>query len=862
MSVAHELRLFRIRTLQRSYRAQQSDLPLLEERISLLADVIAHYRLPGELDSDPVALAERHYDMGCALYERSKHLKTVRDLEHAEKHLRLSLIDLATGAGLFPGPHSMLGSVLQEHAYIMEDSGMAQQAVFIHRSLWSSVETAAPLLERAYHSRELGRSLRTHYYVMNDAKELLLQSIECLEHSQALYSEAGLRDHMCAFGLCHAFSSLFLAKMDRSDLDQAIGYGTLSLQICGPHHRDVYAVISKLQYLRYEYPVDPNSQMLDETLATLRDALTGAPPAWALSLTEHLTDVLELRATQRGCPEDLTEAITRTRAALTTVAPSEPSWCRLQNNVSSQLLRCFEMTGIPEDIEAAASASHLAVLHCIPGTANCFNSLNNLAGCRAMQYTAFGDLTHLDECIALLEEIVQSSPPESLYWSFAAGNMVEVLQHRYQATKSMADLDRVIGMVPLVLASVDSRVRIDPGLLHYSGNAFLSRFESTGAITDLDQAITLLQKAVEDFPTEDHTSHDRAGAYVKALHTASEVLHDGQAAAKALHLQQQIVTSLPDTHPDRARALCGLARLQLSAEANSGTMAQTLAALLDALSNHQCPAYRRLKDVYDVLSYLNVHPLEREHARQVTAIYSAAIALLPEVASFGLNATARLAVMTNAGSLTTWGATHAIFIGQLDVALEMLEAGRSVFWTQNLHLRTSFMDLPATMADRLTKIAYTLARPMPDGVDVQRRDRELARRRQAGEEFRSMLDEARLIPGFECLLRNASFTSIAQAATRHPIVVFVADENSGHAIIVQSEVYCHLVRLPSATAITLQNLSNRLGRHSKHARSSRGVRRVHVENDHSDDVYRELWTLIMRPVVEALQWPVSLYLSR
>jgi hypothetical protein len=125
-----------------------------------------------------------------------------------------------------------------------------------------------------------------------------------------------------------------------------------------------------------------------------------------------------------------------------------------------------------------------------------------------------------------------------------------------------------------------------------------------------------------------------------------------------------------------------------------------------------------------------------------------------------------------------------------------------------------------------------------------------------------MSDEARLIPGFEGLLRNASFASIVQAAARHPIVVFVADENSGHAIIVQSEMDCRLVQLPSTTTITLQNLSNRLARHSKHARSSRGVRKVHVENDHSDDVYRELWTLVMRPVVEALQWPVSLYLSR
>jgi tetratricopeptide (TPR) repeat protein len=860
MSVAHELRLFRIQTLQRAYRAHQSDLPLLEERIGLLRDILAHYHLPGELDPNPVFLAKLHYDIGYSLYERHMHLKDIGDLEHAESHLRLALADLASGV-LFPGPHSVLGSVLRECAYILEDSDRAKEAVLVHRPLLPN-NGVVPPLEQAYHARELGRSLHTSSLLSNHDRGCLFESIACLKRSQALYSEAGVTDHMCAFGLSFASSSLYAARTNKSHLDHAISYGELALEVCGPHHRDVFAVKSRLEYLRLtriEY-FSPDDQVLDRVIDTLREALVDAPSGWVVLLTHSLAYGFGIRCSRQGHKDDLSEAIAYTREAMFSLAANDPSQCRLQSCLSGLLFTRFKITGIPQDIEAAACAANMAVSNAVARTGNYFAWLNNLAACRATQYTAFGDLATLDECITLLEQIMQSAPLHGSGWKLAASNMLEALQHRYQATRTTADLDRAMQMVHLVLEYKDEKAWMSPMDLHNAGIVFLSRFEVTNASEDLDRATALLREAAEDHTIDTHMSHEWKGTYARVLRLRAEALHDEPCATEALEIQQQIVTSLPDVHPDRAQALCGLARLQLSANSSADTVADSLTALLHALNNHQCPAYRRLKDVSDVLSYLANHPVEHDHATQVSMVYSTAIALLPEVASFGLNPSARLAVMSGAGSLTTQGAIHSISIGQLDVALEMLEAGRNVFWTQNLQLRTSFMHLPKTVADKLTKIAYALARPMPDGLDVPRRDRELAQRRQAGDDFRSVLNETRLIPGFEGLLRNASFASIVQAAARHPIVVFVADETSGHAIIIQSEVDCRLVKLLHATTTSLQKLSGCLGGHITHARSSRGMRKIEVETHLPVNVYQEVWTLVMRPVVEALQWPVSRFI--
>jgi tetratricopeptide (TPR) repeat protein len=466
----------------------------------------------------------------------------------------------------------------------------------------------------------------------------------------------------------------------------------------------------------------------------------------------------------------------------------------------------------------------------------------------------------LDECISLLERIVQGSPLHSLCRVTAASNLLEALQLRYQAAGHIVDLDRAVELVPIVLAARDKKDAYASMHLHDAGNTFLSRFEVTGALEDLDRATEFFSDSVEQCNGNVYESHERLLAYAKALRVRYEVLHEKESMTKALQLYELTINSLPDTHPDRAQALCGLTRAQLCEKLNQHDTAEALNTLLVILNNRYCPAHRRLKDVSDALTHMTTHmrSLEHENALLLCTVYSTAIGLLPQVASFGLEPRVRLSVLAGAGALTTQGAIHAISFSQFGLALEMLEAGRTVFWTQGLHLRRSFEDLPRAISDRLTKITYAIARPMPDGLDEPTIDRELAHRRQLGDEFKSMLNAARLIPGFESLLLNASFKSIAQAAARHPIVVLVADETSGYAIIVQGEAQCQLVTLPNAPANVLQALSHQLGNHSTQVRLSRGMRKVTVQNTRPGGVYRELWTSVMHPIVTALQWPVSL----
>jgi tetratricopeptide (TPR) repeat protein len=865
MSLIHEPRVYRIRALQRAYSALQQELPFLEERVYLLRDVVAEPVSfafhPSELTL--VSIAEQQCDLGAALLERYMHLRERKDLDEAEPHLRTALQDLPLG---HPRARcsSLLGSVLRECAFETKSTQMAGEALVIHRSLYADhIRPGVPAFDRAYHSRELGSTLHI-YFQINKAKanlHTLFESLERLNEAHAIFAarEARAADHITLLTLCEVLLFLFGSQpnADKVYIEGSVAHGEHALATCGATHRDIFEITRKLARARAFlgfYSGDMGSVSIGIDL--FRQALASAPSRWATLLSLPLTDTLLARYESQGHEEDLAEALVAGSVLAVTLKPGVEGWGKLQECLCRMRRYQFDITGRPEDIEAAASAANLACACTAVGTTAHLHRLVQLALCQLQQYNAFGDVTCLDECSKILELVMQLGAMQSRYWNEAARLLLRVYYLRYseQPARDITDIRRAIALRSTMDPGNDVETR--PDLLRYVGNILCAHFEATGALEDLEQATALLEEAASH--SSHYTGHDIMQTYATVLRVRYEALHEAKSIVKALLIQEEALEALPEVHPDRAPALCGLAHLQLWASTTQGHASDALDHILGALNSHYCPAYRRLKSVSAILTspYLAAHMpvLSDDNALKLCVVYSTVIDLLPQVASFGLGPRARLAVISSAGQLTIQGATHAISIGRFDQALEMLEAGRNVFWTQGLRLRTPFTDLPKTIGDRLTTISYALSRPPPEGAD---KGHELIRRRKLGDEFQSVLAEARLEPGFHDLLRNASFDSLARAAQHHPIIVFVAGEAYGHALIILGHGDCRHVPLQQATTKALQAISIHIQAHIDNIRSQRGIRRVAVTNNRPTDVYRKLWTLVMRPVLEALHWDVS-----
>jgi hypothetical protein len=866
MSAARDVRLGRIRALQQAYSGLQQELPLLQERIDLLRTIITDKTHPNLDDSH---LAQHRYELGAALYDHFTQVYEVGDLIEAEANLRLAISGtdheaLATETSSLE-LRFVLGSVLRERAYEMDSHSLAEEALSLHRQPFQ-VDTNLTKLERAHHCRELGLTLRIHYYT-NTVEELsLVESVQQLRAAQTQFAELGVVDHICSAGLIHSLVSLYIKQRNKDLLNEAMSMSELALMKCPHDHRDFYRVLlSALSAHRCLAWFCDDMVPVIGTLDVLRSALPKAPAGWAILLTVGLIEVLQFQFMKQGDEESLSEAITRVTTLLDGSSSDALRWDTLQFSLSRVLVLRFRLTGAAEDIENAARAAKLAVSKTEVGASNVYLiRLSQLASRRDVQYQAFGDMAHLDDCIALHEQIVQMTPPGNQHRILAEMNLVGALRLRAESTRSMADLNRAIELAP---DSTTSKTFDHPNgstMLHKVGHAFLLRFEMTGSLEDLERATTYYHEGVQRATAQTGSSqgfefHRVVNAYSKVLRIRYEVLQEAESISVALAQQRRLVHALPIAHRDRTSILCGLAQILICADPGSREVKEALSYLMEGLSNSYCPAYSRLKDVTDVLTYLThrIPNVDQENAVELAMVYSTAISLLPQVASFGLEPRVQLSVISGSGRLIAEGASHAASIGQHELALEMLEAGRSVFWTQGLHLRTPFTNLPSEIGDRLNKITFALGQPMPDSyAEESAKERELARRRRLGDDFASVLAEARLLPGFEDLLQNASFASLARAAHSHPIVVLVAGDSIGHGIIILDNARCVLVTLEKVTNATLQGLSHRIGTHSEHVRS-RGIRKVRATEVHPTDVYREIWTLVMAPIINALGWPVS-----
>lgn len=164
----------------------------------------------------------------------------------------------------------------------------------------------------------------------------------------------------------------------------------------------------------------------------------------------------------------------------------------------------------------------------------------------------------------------------------------------------------------------------------------------------------------------------------------------------------------------------------------------------------------------------------------------------------------------------TDAAGWAITAGNLENALELLEQGRSVLWSQSLQLRTDLTRLrlaDADLAARLEEVRAALDRApgpareteeAPGAGDwsqqlVANRQRELAR------EWDELVRRARELPGMGTFLAATPYRRLRQAAAGGPVIVVNIGNHRCDALIITTEG----VRLRPLPGLTAQECSQR-----------------------------------------------------
>lgn len=562
--------------------------------------------------------------------------------------------------------------------------------------------------------------------------------------------------------LAAALQSRYRAHGSLSDLDEAISLDRAAAEEAGAGlpERAMYlynlGTAAHLRFLRTGQPAD-----LDESIAATRAALAGHRPASQYQYLSGLAMALLDRYQRTGNLADLNEAVQAARDANGVGSPADTRQAERLGNLGLALRVRFEHTGDLADIDAAIEAARAAV-EVTGSDRERGRSLTNLSSALQLRFTRAADSHDLDAAVTISQQAVDACPP-------GHPDRPATLSVLSLALKTQAEIHGWPGLPPrepghpaqavaaarqAVAATAPGDVA-RPGRLANLGEALYVRFTRTGSVPDADEAIESARAALRLHPP----GHPQQASIQSSL---GQFLFARARAQPGGTSQRQLLAEAFATWregtglraaPARIRVACASRWAQAAREAGLAT--------------------------------------EAEHA------YTAAIGVLPFLAWRGFDRVTQEGQLAVWGSLATDAAAWAVTAGRPERAVELLEQGRTILWSQLLQTRDEVDDLRAADPGRAQRLDSIRA-ALDGGEDAPAVSAE--QRMRAAAEWDALIEEIRAQPGFKTFLAIPPFAQLA-AATAGPVAIINVSQFRCDALVV-TRSGVQVIGLPGLTEVT------------------------------------------------------------
>ncbi|KAF8196335.1 CHAT domain-containing protein [Mycena galopus ATCC 62051] len=766
-------------------------------------------------------------------------------LDEAIYHLRRNL---ALQRPRHPGQSGFLNNLARTLF-----TGFNQQADTTDIALQEALALQAPIYpDRSTFLNNIATAALNRFQQQGDPKDI----DEAIAHyGEALMLRAP--PHPNRINTLYNFASAFLARFehqgDLKDVQKSISLQREALGLLVPSHRlqsDVRTTLGGAVLTRFEMVGDPND--LDESVTLYQEALAlqGPTHPYRSTYLNNLAHVFLIRFEQQGDPEDIDKSIALHREAVALQAITDINRSSSLNNLGQAVATRFKQRGNSIDLEESMALFREALALQAGTHLDRSISLHNLAGSFLIRFTQQGDPKDIDECIALHREaLILRAPPHRLR-SHSLDNLAIAISTRFEEREDAKDIDETIVLLKAALALRPPPHRYRSMSLNNLAQAFLTRFKQQSNPQDIDKSIALHREAV----ALQVSSHPNQNLFLNNLAIAVSTRFDHQGVPKDLDesiaLYREALALVPPPHPGQSISMSNLAArlsIRFKGQQDPKDIDEAVALYNKALALQAPPHPHRINSLINLGSALvTVHrhtpnedmlnnaisafkeastypsssPLIRFDASYVWATvatqhshsssldaFRKAIDLLPQLAAFHLDLTSRQKILTRGTvtSLASDSAACAIDLNAYNVAVEFLEASRSIFWAQAMHLRTPLYRLKTvspTLASRLEELSRQLE-------VASFRDTSLGKQcRQLSEEWEQVISSVRILPGFEDFLKPRNIAALQQAASSGPVIILIAGGLISSALVVTSSNDVQCVHLPAITVSTVQLYAN------------------------------------------------------
>ncbi|KAG2130307.1 CHAT domain-containing protein [Suillus bovinus] len=703
--------------------------------------------------------------------------------------------------------------------------------------------------------------------------------------------------------------ALALRPATGEDLDDAIALCREALALLPVGHTDRSGSLNNLaNRLSSRFDHRGNGEDLDDAIALHREALALLPVGHTdrSGSLNNLANRLSSRFDHRGNGEDLDDAIALDREALALLPVGHTDRSKSLNNLANRLSSRFDHQGNGEDLDDAIALDREALALLPVGHTDRSKSLNNLANLLSSRFDHRGDGEDLDGAIALCREALALRPVGHTDRSASLNNLATHLSSRFDHRGNGEDLDDAIALCREALALLPVGHTDRSGSLNNLANRLSSRFDHRGNGEDLDDAIALDREALALRPVG-HT--DRSGSLnnlANRLSSRFDHRGNGEDLDDAIALHREALALRPVGHTDRSASLNNLANRLSSRFDHRGNgedldeSRENLLCALTLLTQHdprRLIVHKSIANVYlsfrrseldgtgagentdslnDAMHHIKAaasiisagllprlrasllwvhHARQHSHGTQLEAC-TTSMQLLDAHMSVTASVSSRHNAMKEFPStLAVDAASCALHSGDVTRAVELLEQGRTIIWTQMTRLRTPLDGLQAcgdhavTLMKKFRDLSSLLGKPPSSHPERTQRvdvEAEATRYRRLVGDWNGTVEEIRKVEGFSRFLLPPLFSDLQDAARDGPIIMLVASQSSCDAIIIPHKQPPTSIQLPT----DIQKLAKLVLTLRESVEKETGHALVEALN--------ELWNNVVGPVVEKLRGLVGL----
>ncbi|QRV80877.1 CHAT domain protein [Ceratobasidium sp. AG-Ba] len=730
--------------------------------------------------------------------------------------------------------------------------------------------TLASLLVQFTDSREIERAKQES--LLKDLSLAFRRFSEAAQPSDLdwaiqLFTEAGSqngpegdivsRNINILLGLLHR--SRYDCRNEPADLDTAFQYFGQALESFTPDDPDRFPLLTHMaDTQRVQYKVSGQISYINQAIDTmLQVAAILEEPA----VFNSLGVCYQSRFQALGRRDDLANAIANQRLALSIAPDDHPDRYRWLNNLGNVAITAFHDTGNLEDLDLAIACFDQArsqVAHrCLVKQ----TILENLSEAYYTRYDYFGDTADLETALQYSSEAATLTGVESSSSLNFRQNLGITYLRRFGHSKDLSDLNMALNYLSEAAAQTPEADVSKPVRLHNLAAVYESRFSELKDSNDLQQAVESLTQAVSLTPE----GHPNLPVYAHALGNLYMVQYnlgkDPVSLGHGIGNLARAVELTSDDHPNGPQRLHSLAdacvKLFDYSEDPNHLLASVNYLQQAALSTAGPPLTRLgaahtwalLSRLYDLVS-----PLDG---------YQRAMDLIPEVMWLGFGtASKRYEVVPEISSIVLGASDTAMLHEQEYLALEWLECGRSIIWSQLMELRApldQLAQIDASLAKRLREvsrylesIAYgsstILETSSTSREDTTRRHRQLARDRE------DLINQARSLPDMTGFLRAKKASELISAARTGAVVMINLTTWGCFAIIIRSnDTTVSSLRLNGFTHTKALGAHRDLKKSLRSAgRTIRGVRKASSEGNVIAKILYMLWVDVAEPVLQFL----------